>query len=640
MAEITRRDFINGTLVAAGATALSSGCRNAPETVPTPAGPSVYPPALTGLRGSHQGSYEHAHSRAWARKSYWGPNTLLDEEYDLIIVGGGISGLSAAFFYQQMHGKDKRILILDNHDDFGGHAKRNEHSIGDNTRLIYGGSQTLVSPHAQSDTVLRLFKDLGVDLDRFKTAYDVEFFERNNLKAVTFFNQEKFGVDKVVHHPFCNYPWWVEGLPRPELSSDQAVAQTPLSENGKRQLMSLLKGGLHILELSGRELQQYISTHSYLEYLQETIGVDDPGVMLMARTSCSDWAGAGADILTIGEALGCGALGFDPMAWKDVIGEAQYQKQLKDYGYIFDEQDQYIHHFPDGNATIARLLVKQLVPKVGAGETADEIILSRFDYSALNIPENIVRIRLNSTAVNVEHRGNPHRSRSVFVDYINDGKSYRVKGNGVVMACYNMMIPHIVSGLPNEQAAALRNLVKIPLQYTTVGLKNWRAFKEMEIGLAMSPGNMHQVVMMDFPVSMGGYEFTRGPDDPCAIQMIGCPLGNTPGAPPKEQFLEARYRMLELKFEHYETQIRDHLNGMLPADLFDFDNDVESITVNRWAHGYAYSGSALYDADLPEKAKIGRQPFGRITIANIDSALSSYAHVAIEQAWRAVTELG
>jgi spermidine dehydrogenase len=202
------------------------------------------------------------------------------------------------------------------------------------------------------------------------------------------------------------------------------------------------------------------------------------------------------------------------------------------------------------------------------------------------------------------------------------------------------MIPHIVSDLPKEQDAALRRSVKIPLQYTTVGLKNWRAIKEIEMGMAMSPGNMHQVVMMDFPVSMGGYEFTKTPNDPCAIQMIACPFGTIAGTPPIEQFREARYKMLSLQLEDYENEVRAHLSGMLPKGLFEFDRDVESITVNRWAHGYVYSGSRLYDSDLRGMAKIGRQPFGRITIANIDSAPSSYAHVAIKQAWRAVKELG
>jgi len=166
-----------------------------------------------------------------------------------------------------------------------------------------------------------------------------------------------------------------------------------------------------------------------------------------------------------------------------------------------------------------------------------------------------------------------------------------------------------------------------------VGLKNWKAMKEMEIGLAMSPGNMHQVVLMDFPVSMGGYEYTKTPDDPCIIQMICCPYGETVAAPRLEQFREARYRMLSLQFKDYEQEIREHFSGMLPKELFDFDRDVESITVNRWAHGYTNGGPG-------DSTRIGRQPFGRITIANADSAPGSDVQVAMMMAWRAVKELG
>ncbi len=639
MSKITRRDFVNGTLMAAGASMLPFGATS--QAVLAALDPSYYPPALTGLRGDNAGSYANAHKRALAKKSYWGSTTKLKEEYDLIVVGGGISGLSAAFFYQQEHGKDKKVLILDSHADFGGQCARNEHTIGDNTRLIYGGSQTLVSPHAWSKTVPKLLNDLGVDLDRFKTAFDVDFYKRNNLRAVTYFNKRKFGVDKVVKHPFCYYPSFIEGLLRPKLSYEEAVKQTPLREKGKEQLLRVLKGGLHVLKVPKKDLEKYISTHSYFDYLKTTLGVDDPLVLEMARNSCVDFSGGGTDVMNIAGAMGCGVLGFDPVtSWKDVMGEKEYEKDIKEHGFILDEGDQYIHHFPDGNATIARLLVKKMIPDVGEADNAEEIILSKFNYSELDKASNIVRIRLNSTVVNVKHGGDPNSSRDVFINYINDNKSYQVKGKDVVMACYNMMIPHIVPDLPKEQAAALRRSVRTPLQYTTVGLKNWRAMKEMEIGVAMSPGNMHQVVLMDFPVSMGGYNFTKTPDDPCAIMMIGCPFGETAGAPPIEQFREARYRMLGLQFKDYEKEIREHLSGMLPKGLFEFDRDVESITVNRWSHGYTYGGSALYDSDMHEMARKGRQPFGRITIANVDSALTSYVHVAIDQAWRAVKELG
>ena len=535
--------------------------------------------------------------------------------YDLVVVGGGISGLAVAYFYQQEHGRDKRVLILDNHDDFGGHAKRNEHTIDGQLRVGYGGSQAIVEPKQGSEAVQALLKDIGVDVERFNTAYDRDFFKRHNLGAVTYFNKEIFGEDKVVQHPYCNYPNYVEGIIMDgKLSNEEAAQQAPLSEKGKEQLLRVLNGGLHEIDVPEEELTNYIRSQSYFDYLRDTLGVDDPGVLRMARHSGLDWASSGTDVMSIASAKSCGALGFAPKA-------------------VYDEETPYIYHFPDGNAGVARALVKKMIPDVGEGNNAEELVLAKFKYAELDKPNNAVRIRLSSTVVNVRHGGDPESSTEVFVNYINDNKSYQVSAKNVVMACYNMMIPHIVSGLPEAQDAALRLQTKSPLQYTSVGLRNWRAMKEMEIGLAMSPGNMHQAVMMDFPVSIGGYEYTKTPDDPCVIQMISCPYGETVGAPVLEQYREARYKMLSLQFEDYEEEIRAHLSGMLPKELFDFDRDVESITVNRWGHGYTVAGPG-------DSVRRGRQPFGLITIANCDSAPGADAKTAIDMAARAVNELG
>ena len=612
MSNITRRDFINGALMVTGASMIPFASRSSAAL--TSLEPLNYPPSLTGLRGSHPGSNTHSHARALTGKSDFGVTTQSNEVYDLIVVGGGISGLAAAYFYQQKHGKDKKVLILDNHDDFGGHAKRNEHTIDGELRIGYGGSQAITEPTHGSKEVHALFQDIGVDVERFNTAYDKDFYKRNNLGAVTYFNKASFGQDKVVKHPYCNYPNYIEGMiMHSKLSNEAAAQQAPLSEQGKQQLLRVLNGGLHAIDVPEDQLQDYINTNSYFDYLKNTLGVDDPKVLEMARNSSLDWASTGTDIMSIAAAKSSGAMGFAPKP-------------------VYDEDIPYIYHFPDGNAGVARALVKKMIPKIAVGNNAEELVLSKFKYDELDKSNNAVRIRLSSTVVNVKHGGKPEDSIEVFVNYINDNKSHQIKGKSVVMACYNMMIPHIVSDLPAEQDAALRQQTKAPLIYTSIGLRNWRAFKEMEIGMAMSPGNIHQAVMMDFPVSMGGHEYTKTPDEPCVIQMISCPYGKM-GAPRNEQYKEARYEMLGMQFSDYEKEIRAHLSGMLPKEHFDFDRDVESITINRWAHGYTVAGPG-------DSAIIGRQRFGRITIANCDSGSNADAKTAIDMAFRAVNELG
>ncbi len=157
MPDITRRDLIHGALTLPGLAALPNLSHGADR---------VYPPGKTGLRGSHQGSFEVAHALAREGQKDFGPTLDLDEPYDLVVVGGGVSGLAAAYFYRQRKA-DAKILILDNHDDFGGHAKRNEFIVGGKTLIGYGGSQTMESPSAYSDVAKALLRELSVDLDAF-----------------------------------------------------------------------------------------------------------------------------------------------------------------------------------------------------------------------------------------------------------------------------------------------------------------------------------------------------------------------------------------------------------------------------------------------------------------------------------------
>ncbi|MCP4006344.1 MAG: NAD(P)/FAD-dependent oxidoreductase, partial [bacterium] len=233
---ITRRDLLHGMgALAAGALGTQCSRMSAPEH-----SAADCPAALTGLRGSHVGSFEVAHELALAGRRDWGTVHRPDSHvYDLVVVGGGFSGLAAAYFFLQQKPK-ARILILDNHDDFGGHARRNEFQVGGRTLIGYGGNQTLEEPSGYSDVVKGLLRDLGVDTERFETAYDREFFKRHALTAGIYFNRRDWGSDRIVPFDLGSFEFVLPLAPSP-LSPGEAVTQMPISQPARREFLRLLR---------------------------------------------------------------------------------------------------------------------------------------------------------------------------------------------------------------------------------------------------------------------------------------------------------------------------------------------------------------------------------------------------------------
>jgi spermidine dehydrogenase len=270
----------------------------------------------------------------------------------------------------------------------------------------------------------------------------------------------------------------------------------------------------------------------------------------------------------------------------------------------------------------------------------DDVVTALADYSKLDVDGNAVRIRLNSTAVNARHIEGAVESRGVSVAYVHDGKLRRVKARHGVLACYNAMVPYLCPGLPDAQKKALHYCVKAPFLYTRVAIRNWETLQKLGIHQVVAPGSYHSYVALDFPVSIGAYKFPSKPSEPAALFLLRTPC--SPGAPRRDQYRAGRYELLSTKFEAIERNIREQLQRMLGDAGFDAARDIEAITVNRWAHGYAYEYDWYSDRDLapgPRPNVIGRTPFGNITIANSDSAARAYTDAAIDEAYRAVQEL-
>lgn len=633
---VTRRDFLNGVAIGAGGVLLQA-CGNDLEPHPDmapgaparlgPPGPSAYyPPALTGMRGSHEGSFEVAHALAW-RGEKPARYEALDEHYDLVVVGAGLSGLAAAWFYRKKTGPDTRILLLDNHDDFGGHAKRNEFHHEGRMLLSLGGAQNVESYGRYSKAAGALMVDIGIDPD-FVDAMDAytpeNFVLAGNLDAdngvalpgpdghVTVggnWNAAMFGAD--------GYEETVRALPVPVAEQDKLIAFF----GGKRDFLD---------GLSVSEKWDYVNSVSYNRFLVDRVGLAEETVpilnaIILHLTGFSGWH------LSVLEALGSGASNLRAVGWLGKMAAAVG-------GALLDSLLS-VRMFPDGNASVARLLVHKLIPAVapdmrGAGDVA----IARFDYGALDREDHGTRLRLNSTAVGVREVGGAR----VEVDYVERGNPFRVAADHCVLACYNSFIPYLCPEMPESQKEGLRYGAKTPFVYANVLLENGRAYSGLGATLFQCPYDPFQWVSVAPTMTVAGYEPPRGPDDPMVVLMMHSPM-TAPEGPlsGREQLRLARHEMYATPFAIYERQIRDQLQSLLGKHGFHHESDIRAITVNRIPHGYSYPYLALDDPEWDEGQaphEIGRAQFGRISIANTDSQATALMDAAFDAAWRAVEE--
>ncbi len=618
---ITRRDFMNGIAIAiAGASGIDLSRAEAVGE-PSEPPPSVddYPPARAGLRGSHIGSFEAAH-RLRDGVPFELAGTVVTEQYDLIVVGGGISGLAGAYFYRQ-HRPQARVLVLDTNDDFGGHAKRNEFEVDGKIMIGYGGTQSIDSPENRYSRISKdLLRDLGIEIRRFDSAFDQSFNRRWGLNQAIFFKKEVFGVDRLVRRPFSTWTEWTDdGADDAELRA--YLEQLPLGARARSQLFEMCQSDRDVLAGHSAAQRSAILEHlSYSDFLRKYWDAD-PDILKYLQTRTHDLWAVGIDAVPASETLYLPGLKAQRKALAQSGGGAQ--------------EEPYIYHFPDGNASIARLLVRKLIPAVAPGSTMDDIVLARFDYAQLDRPEHAVRIRLSSTAVDVRNVG-----AGVEVAYVKDGKPTRVAASGCVLACYHAMIPYIAPQTSAPQRTALHANVRAPLVYVNVIARNWEPWRRLGVAYIDNPGGTF-AAYLDFPVSMGGYRFSADPAQPICIHLFHAPTLPNQGLTMREQFRAGRGRLYTTTFADFEREIRDELGRMLGPAGFDFDRDVAAITVNRWPHGYAYTPTPLFDDPVEQRniERLARKRVGRITIANSDSGWDAYTNVAIDAAHRAVTEL-
>jgi spermidine dehydrogenase len=584
-------------------------------------GADYYPPLLNGMRGSNAGSFEAAHAlvmRGQSPSDY----SRIEDTYDLVVVGAGISGLAAAYLYRKQKGPDAKILILDNHDDFGGHARRNEFQVNGKMLLGFGGSINLEQA-AMPAEAYELLEEIGVDFKALQDAGVDDYALSNGAAPFGYYlGAELYGEDQIVAGP------WGELLAG---AGDfrAMIDALNLPEQDKPLMISLVAAGKdYLADIPLQDKEHYLRSTSYASFMRDRVGMSAAGLKL-SEPWASALFGVGLENVSVMEAFMLGAPGLYAVGLPDAITQSDDEVDPGAYRYPM---------FPDGNASVARLFVRKLIPATAPGGTMQDIVTARFDYSQLDRAGAPVKLRLNSAVLHVANKDD-----GVDVSYANGDKAYKVRGRHCILAGYNGMIPHLCPELPAAQKEHLAYGVKVPFIWANVLLRSGAAVNQGGASVYQCPGSFFELVSHAPPVTLGDYPAPTNPDEPMVMFMGHMPAPKGDGSQSaRDLYRLGRHKLLATPFSDYEAEIRKQLTGMYGQYGFNVDRDIEAITINRWSHGYAYEYMELYDPDWKEGQaphELGRKPIGRISIANSDSEAYAYVQAAIDAAIRAVGEV-
>jgi spermidine dehydrogenase len=438
-----------------------------------------------------------------------------------------------------------------------------------------------------------------------------DLFEKYSLGPSMFFDKEHFGEDRLVPGN-GRLPW------------DQFFAKAPLSDHARRDLIRLY--GENPDYMAGMTVEQKVSALARISYQDYLLRYAK-----MSPDALPFFLGQGGrnnkrvDTTPALEAARRGSVGFDGLGLPD-------EESFRQGSFTF--------HFPDGNASIARLLVARLAPRAVPGKhDMSSVVQAPVAYEKLDVADTPTRIRLNSTVTRVAVQDRSS-DRGAHVAYVQNGRMHQVRAENVVLACYNALIPRLVPELPAAQKEALAYAVKVPMLYTNVLVRRWTPFHKLGIAGVNAPGMYHTNTSLDPGTTVGGYRGVTTPDEPIVVHMTRNP--NKPGLPRREQNRIGQQELLTMTFHEFELAIRRQLARVLAGTDFDPAADIVGIAVNRWPDGYAYTYDSLADPDLPPEKRphvIGRQRFGPVAIANSDAGAAAFTNQAFDEAHRAVQEL-
>jgi len=616
--DITRRDFLNATLLASGLLLTSAP----PAQLLAKTRPAVSPADddWTGYGGV--GDYANSNGnttavleaghqiRDGAFESL--PASVIDvgETYDCVVVGGGISGLAAALIFQRMAGNGKTCLVLDNHPIFGGEAKRNEFLV-DGHRLIGHQGSALFQVNYPHSFIERFYQSIGLKAPRLEYQKWAGPEPEIPLPTTPYLGSSPYGLYFGAKFGQANGVWLTDPW-RTKLEG------APISEKARQELLRYQSpdpSRTQVPEYRGDAISRRLDTMTLEDHLMERYDISRAAVRTFLTPDEGGAFGLGPDALS-----GYTAYAFDEL------------------GPVLEDGMQM---FPDGNSGIARLIVKTLIPDSIAGEhSLEDVCRNNVNFAALDRAGAAVRIRLDSTAVWVRHDGDAAKAESVTVAYTRAGKTYRVKARSVVMAGGSWTTKHIVRDLPEDRKDAYAQFYRSPCMLANVAVRNWRFLYKMGITGCQWFEGLGSFLQLRKTALCGAVSPTISPDSPVILTLKV--LYSHPGHTTEEQGHMGRAEMISTPFRDYERQIRQQLNDMFARSGFDASRDIAGIILNRWGHAYASPAPGFYfgrDGKPAPGDVLRAAPFGRIAFANVDLSGMPDHKSSIIEANRAVQQL-
>jgi spermidine dehydrogenase len=620
---ITRRDFLGSTLLASGALLLESI---------TPA-QLVAGDEFTGYGGVGEYSRSNGNTLAVLEAGHTIrdglyeplPKDVIDtgESYDCVIVGGGISGLAAALFFQRQARPGATCLVLENHPIFGGEAKQNEFLV-DGRRLVAHQGSAIYQLHPANSFIAQFYDSIGLKAQKLdyqqwagpgpemplsQTPYEAIGLEHGQYG---FWFGAQFGQK--------SGRWLIDPV-------GKNLNGAPISEETRTQWLRWLKStpvdGDRFVhpKIEGDATSRYLDSITLEQHYMERFGLNRETV----RTFLSPVEGGGA------------GLGPDALS--------AYSEYAFEMLHPLTGEGSRDQMFPGGNTTIARLIVKALIPGAidgpGAGPDAvTTVTTNSINFAALDTAQSSARVRLSSTAIRLQHDREAGKSSSVLISYLKNGKLYRVKAGAAVLAGGSWTSKHIVADLPESHRTAYAEFHRSPCLMANVALRNWRFLHKMGIsGCRWFEGIGNYVEVRKLALT-GIADSKIGPDSPIVLSMKI--LYSYPGRSTEEQGNLGRAELLGTSFRQYERRIREQFTEMFAASGFDAQRDIAGIILNRWGHAYLSPQPGFFfgrEGRPAPRETLRKAPFGRIAFANTDLAGAMDHRYSILEAQRAVGQL-